>query len=363
MEIVFRADASITIGTGHVMRCLTLADALRERGAHCRFICRSHPGNLLEALRQRGHAVDALPEGKDTGPDLEGLPTHAAWLGASWEEDAQATLCAIGSGPAEWLVVDHYALDARWERAVRGACRQLLVIDDLADRLHDCDVLLDQNLGRQGSAYAGRVPEHCTVLAGAAHALLRPDFAALRSRSLARREVAELRSILISMGGVDKDNATCAVLAALRGCMLPAECRITVVMGQHSPWLQEVREQAAGLPWGVEVRVNVQDMASLMAESDLAIGAAGTTAWERCSLGLPTLTVVLAQNQLPGARALAAAGAAWLLDLDGLAAQLRDAIVRLRQPGELLALARAAAAVTDGAGTNRLLEVMSHGEY
>lgn len=360
MEIVFRADASITIGTGHVMRCLTLADALRERGARCRFVCRYHPGHLLEMLRQRGYEVVALPAGSG-GAELADGPAHAAWLGASWEEDAQATLRAIGPDTVDWLVVDHYALDARWEHTVRAACRRLWVIDDLADRPHDCEGLLDQNLGRSGIDYIDRVPAHCRVLAGAANALLRPEFAAFRQRSLARRETPELRELLISMGGVDKGNATGAVLKALAGCELPAAARITVVVGQQAPWLQQVREVAAGLPWPVDLRVNVQDMARLMSECDLAIGAAGTTAWERCSLGLPTLTMVLADNQWPGALALEAAGAAGLLKAEGLAVQLQDAISRLQRPGELLLLAKAASAVTDGAGTQRVVEVMIDG--
>ena len=208
MNIIFRTDASLDIGTGHFMRCLTLADALRERGAECRFVCREHAGNLLDVIRQRGFEAYGLPLGdavtakSDVSDNL--LPLHAAWLGADWASDAEQTLAAIGDTKFDWLIVDHYALDARWEHRLRCSCHRLMVIDDLADRVHDCDLLLDQNLGRTAADYKERVPATCTVLAGAQYALLRPEFAALRAYSLERRAHPKLKRLLITMGGVEQ---------------------------------------------------------------------------------------------------------------------------------------------------------------
>ncbi len=364
-HVVFRADASLDIGTGHVMRCLTLADALRARGATCRFVCRAHPGHLIEQIRQRGFETTALPSAstETSGPAADGtaLPAHAHWLGADWQTDAEQTRAALRDERVDWLVIDHYALDARWERSLRGACRRLMVIDDLADRPHDCDVLLDQNLGRSAADYAALVPGGCIVLVGPQYALLRPEFAALRPDSLARRESAQLRRLLITMGGVDKDNATGTVLDALRRCPLPADCRITVVMGPHAPWLEPVREQAAEMPWPTEVLVDVRDMAGLMADSDLAIGAAGTTAWERCCLGLPSISMVLASNQKAGAVALSDAGAVLLAPEGGaFATAFAKCIQEVSRTDGLAALSAAARTVTDGAGTMRLVEAITN---
>lgn len=374
MKIAFRADASLQMGSGHVMRCLTLADALKAQGADCHFISREHPGHLLEVIRQRGYKVNSLVAHvapaqaaikkivkESSSPQQE--PAHAAWLGSSWQTDAQETAAILASLQPDWLVVDHYALDQRWEDALSPHYRKLLVIDDLADRPHHCDLLLDQNLGSQPEQYAPWVPAHCQVLTGPQYALLRPEFAALRPFSLQRRQAQPaLRQLLITMGGVDQPNATGQVLQALKACALPTDCRITVVMGLTAPWLQNVRELAAQMLWPTEVVVNVNDMARRMADSDLAIGAAGSTSWERCCLGLPTLMVVLADNQRDIAIGLERAGAAIALDqhnTDNFFGELKKAITKLMSHEiSLINLIRAASNVTNGGGANLVADQM-----
>ena len=341
------------------MRSLTLANVLRERGVQCRFICREHDGNLIGQIRQQGFSVDVLPLATTDARHEDVLP-HAAWLGADWAMDAEQTLAALSGAIVDWLIVDHYALDARWEKKLRAACRHLMVIDDLADRRHDCDVLLDQNLNRQAADYIALVPHECIVLAGPKYALLRPEFAALREYSLARRTPPKFEHLLISMGGVDKHKVTGRVLDALNDCALPAACRITVVMGAQAPWIAEVRAQAARMR-STEVLVGVQNIAQLMADSDLAIGAAGTSAWERCCLGLPTLTIVLAANQSAGAQALRKSGAALLLEDRGqLAIELQTNIRALLQSEDLQRMQEACRSVTDGMGAMRAMEIIAH---
>jgi UDP-2,4-diacetamido-2,4,6-trideoxy-beta-L-altropyranose hydrolase len=158
MKIAFRTDASLKIGTGHVMRCLTLANALQATGAQCHFICCEHPGNLIAQIRQRGFAVSVLLAAtKAHITDEQAVEQHsnyAAWLGAGWATDAAQTKVGFGATAVDWLIVDHYALDARWEQALRPLYRKLMVIDDLADWPHDCDLLLDQNLGRDAGDYS-----------------------------------------------------------------------------------------------------------------------------------------------------------------------------------------------------------------
>ncbi|AHL32976.1 polysaccharide biosynthesis protein [Pseudomonas brassicacearum] len=368
MKVVFRADASQQIGTGHVMRCLTLADALNARGAECSFICRAHPGNLIEFIRSKGYPVHSLPfscpqevsllvtNKAGGGAEL----AHTAWLGTSLEHDVAECAVILGELNTDWLVVDHYALDARWEVALKRHCRKLMVIDDLADRPHQGDLLLDQTFGRNPEDYALWVPATCTLLCGSQYALLRPEFAELRPYSLARRRDAQLRHLLITMGGVDKDNATGQVLYALQSCELPANCRITVVMGATAPWLTEVRQRAEQMPWPTDVRVNVGDMAQLMADSDLAIGAAGSTSWERCCLGLPTVLIVLADNQQQVAKGLEQAGAVYVLQrTQRIAEHLPQALASLSSSTAFrTAMSQAAQRIADGNGMATVIQYL-----
>jgi len=345
------------------MRCLTLADVLCARGAECVFLCRPHAGHLLDLIVAQGHEAIALPPPYADVVAAED-PPHANWLGAGWEKDAQHSLQALAhhtvGRPVDWLVVDHYALDARWERMLRPACQHLMVIDDLADRAHDCDLLLDQSLGRTAEDYAGLLPETATTLLGPQYALLRPEFARLRAESLARRAAPRLERVLVTMGGVDKDNATALVLDALDSSVLPDNVRITVVMGGQAPWLTEARTRARRMRLATEVLVDVRDMARLMAENDLAIGAGGTTTWERCSLGLPTFTVVVAENQREVATAMAALGAMVLILLgEGLGEALARAL-REATPDKLANFSRISKDVCDGAGGTRVLNEMAH---
>ncbi len=369
MHVAFRTDASLQIGTGHVIRCLTLADALRERGATCSFVCRPHQGHLLALIAQHGHQVLALPRLQAGVQPKYGSTAHAHWLGADLVTDAQHVQqilnVHLGDQPVDWLVVDHYALDAYWEQALRPQAKRIMVIDDLADRPHACDLLLDQNLGRSAQDYEGLLKGKSTTLAGPLYALLRPEFAALRKQSLARRQRnPQLRRLLISMGGVDKDNATGRVLSALESCRLPADMSVTVVMGSHAPWLAQVQAQATQMPYLTNVLVGVANMAQLMVESDLAIGAVGGTAWERCSLGLPSLVLVLAKNQLPGALALQKAGAAMAIETQQEITDLMWQMQTTEFAKDVLdKLSKTAAAVTDGEGCQRVVKHLLEGEH
>jgi UDP-2,4-diacetamido-2,4,6-trideoxy-beta-L-altropyranose hydrolase len=368
MKIAFRADASLQIGTGHIMRCLTLAGALAARGAECVFICRPHAGNLLDLISSKGYTAHALPDcqaptGANSQPASETPLAHSHWLNATQAADAQACAEILAQLQPDWLVVDHYALDARWEQALKPHYRKLLVIDDLADRPHVCDLLLDQTFGRDAADYSTLVPSNCHLLCGSQYALLRPEFAALRPYSLQRRTQPELRELLITMGGVDKDNATGQVLQALSTCPLPVDCRITVVMGATAPWLEAVRAQAQNMPWPTRVLVGVSNMAQLMADSDMAIGAAGATSWERCCLGLPTAMMVLAENQIYAARLLEKAGAVQTLtSAPDLVAQLQAFIYQVNSDSsEMKKLIASASDITDGYGCERVTDRLISG--
>jgi len=373
--IAFRVDSSLEIGSGHVMRCLTLADALRAKGAQCHFISRAHLGNLNATILQRGYLLISLGvsglqfqkstyksptkvQYKQASEHLE--PKHTSWLGTTWQTDAQETALALSKLKPDWLVVDHYALDKRWEEALSCYCSKLLVIDDLADRPHSCNLLIDQNLGRQPQDYSGLVPKHCEVLIGPHYALLRSEFTKLRPYSLNRRKTkSALKRILITMGGVDQPNATRQVLKALKTSTLPVECNITVIMGFAAPWLKSVRESTMQMPWNTEVVVNANNMAHRMADCDLAIGAGGGTAWERCCLGLPSLMVVLADNQRTVARALHAAHAVRLIGaVSDIEPQLHLAVNEFVDFDYRARISRYASMVTDGLGVEKIIKSM-----
>jgi UDP-2,4-diacetamido-2,4,6-trideoxy-beta-L-altropyranose hydrolase len=357
MRIAFRVDASIEIGTGHVMRCLTLAEALKGLGAKCHFICREHEGHLLEVIGNRGFSANALPLGE---PGENGL-AHGRWLGCGWRTDAEQTGEFLTAIKPDWLVVDHYAIDHRWEVELQAHYRKLMVIDDLADRPHFCHLLLNQNLGFEAENYIDLVPQDCNLLIGPQYALLRPEFAALREYSLKRRQGAHsLKQLLITMGGVDRLNATGTVLKALEGCDLPSDCCIVVVMGQKSPWVTQVRKVAETMPWPTEVRVGISDMAKVIADSDLCIGAAGSTSWECCCLGLPSIIVVIARNQLIIAKALQASGAAMVFQIENiLHDQLNTGVSSMRENQTLLKMSKSASKITDGAGICSIIKKLN----
>lgn len=348
MLAVFRVDASQHIGTGHVMRCLTLAAELQRRGAEIGFVCRAMKGDLTETVRDNGLPVMVLPPGQ--GVVATGGPAHAAWLESDWQIDAGETKAALGDARPDWIVIDHYAIDARWEGALRGYCGRIMAVDDLADRHHDCDLLLDQTYNRMAEDYRGWTPPGCHILTGARYALLKPRFGELRDQVLPRRD-GPARHVMVSFGGVDAANCTLDVLKAVQASSLPAGCRITVVMTGQSLWLESVRAFAATAAMPIEVLCDVADMASLMAQADIAIGAAGATSWERCCLGLPTILVILADNQRLIAGNLAEMGAVTIVDRDSIAQCLPREVEKLMSDaGARKAMSRAAAAVTDGSG-------------
>jgi UDP-2,4-diacetamido-2,4,6-trideoxy-beta-L-altropyranose hydrolase len=356
LVVVFRVDASFEIGSGHVMRCLSLANALRQLGVGCFFICREHPGNLIEHIRQQGFEVYTLPivDGfkQDKGSVGSSIPIHSEWLGSTWQNDAVASLALLNDLKPSWVFVDHYALDERWESFVRPSCRFLGVMDDLHDRPHNCDLLVDQTLGLTSEIYSSLVPVSCETLVGAEYALLRPEFQVLRKASIARRDSSPmLKHIFVNLGGVDKNNVTCRVLEGIEQSVLPNDCKVTVVMGVTSQHVNQVKTMAGSCRMNVSVLVGANNMAELMSAADIAIGAAGSTTWERCCLGLPSIMVVLAENQRDIAKQLSNRGIADVVfnintDFENDIANALNCLT----PKKLDLLSHASRRVTDGGG-------------
>jgi UDP-2,4-diacetamido-2,4,6-trideoxy-beta-L-altropyranose hydrolase len=354
-KFAFRTDASTQIGTGHFMRCITLADELQKQGAQVCFICRNLPAHLSEMLCAKGIVLKPLR--MDARREQTDALAHSYWLGNSQAQDAQATIQALGDYFYDWLIVDHYSLDEHWEKAVRANCKKLMVIDDLADRHHDCDVLLDQNFYEDmQTRYVDKVPLHCQLLLGPSYALLRDEFRVMREKIKSRSGV--VKNILVFFGGVDKDNYTGLALQAFVG-IANDDLHLDVVIGEQHPFREQIQVTCA--IHGYVCHVQTTHMAELMAKADLAIGAGGSATWERCCLGLPTLSFCVASNQRRQIEDAAAKGLLYAPSDDGdLMGVLQRHIQALLENIPLLKhMTVTAMDVVDGRGVIRVTNVLS----
>jgi UDP-2,4-diacetamido-2,4,6-trideoxy-beta-L-altropyranose hydrolase len=360
VKVVFRVDASLQIGTGHVMRCLTLAEALKGKNVEVAFICREHKGHLIDFIENKGFNVNRLSENKSNSIETksgcskpENTLFHAHWLGATQQQDAEECEAILNKIRPDWLIIDHYAIDQTWQNLLQGSYQKLMVIDDLADRKHQCELLLDQTYGRNSDDYSSLIPKGCQTLLGSQYALLRPEFTQWREYSLKRRTTPKLKKLLITMGGVDSDNVTGQVLNALKTYDLPKELEVTVVMGATAPHIKTIKKQAEVMCYKTEVKTNVNNIAEIMANTDLAIGAAGATTWERCCLGVPSIQIVLAENQTKIAQELSAIHAIEYLK------NMKDFTVTLdRLVQDINNITLRASRITDGGGTNRVVKIL-----
>ena len=319
-KVVFRCDASPHIGGGHVMRCVTLADALRRCGWQVLFSCDEI-------------TLEAMPIISDQG----------------FEVDRSEQSCDL-------LIIDHYGLDYMYENAARSWANKIMVIDDLADRQHDCDLLLDQTYGREDDDYNELVPSGCRILTGTEYALLRSQFVTQRANSL-KYKTGKLDRILVFMSSMDEYDVTGTVLNSLKDTAY----EIDVVLGATAPHRQSVEKQVRTMK-NATLHLGISDMAGLMVQADLAIGAGGTTSWERCVLGLPSLIIEIADNQNKIVRELAQAGA--VVYLGHMADITSESIITIldnlsQKPETLRAMKKTAAALCDGQGTKRVVEVIN----
>lgn len=294
MIIVIRVDSSNIIGSGHLMRCLTLAQRYRKEGYNVAFVCRDLEGNLVGLVEKQGFPLYMLPSvlQDDT------LTGYAKWLTVTQEQDAAETVALMREiGKVDRVVVDSYAIYETWEKMVRPYANEIFVIDDLANRKHDCDILLDQNFYlNKDERYLGLVPEHCKLLLGPEYALLREEFYQAKEKMKPRD--GELHNILVFYGGADATDETSKAIDALS--MLKAngnlqDVNITVVVGGSNTKRDSIANRCKQL--GFKYLCQVKHMAELMSEADLMLGAGGTTTWERCFLSLPAIVTAVAENQ------------------------------------------------------------------
>lgn len=287
-EVYIRVDSSYRIGSGHLMRCLTLAGELQRLEASVSFICREWQGNGYSLIKNRGYPLYLLPP---VSMEPEQNDDHRTWLGVPMTQDAADTLDVMKrtSNAKPWLAVDHYSIDSTWEKQLRPSVSGIAVIDDLADRPHDCDLLLDQNYySNMNERYKGLVPDYCRTLLGPSYALLRTEF----QMTPPRRRDGSIRRVLIFYGGSDLTNETGKALQALDKFPF----HLDVVIGGSNPHYQQI-EELCSRRGSCSFYRQTDNMHGLMQAADLSIGAGGTATWERCILGLPSLVTILAQNQ------------------------------------------------------------------
>ena len=341
---MFRVDSSHSLGYGHVYRCLAVADAIKQRGGRALFICGKGKSN--EVILNHGHHLRELTSTDDASRDA----TETLELLKSW-------------GDVDWILVDHYGLDVTWESQLTSRGFKLGVIDDLADRTHECDLLLDQTLGRTYPDYRALVPARTRLLLGAKYCLLRSEFSANSDRARAKREEeVQVPHILVSMGGTDPHNVTQFVLAELAVVARNRSIKVTVLLGQGANNQHRIEDICRVSPFEARVIVGSDCVSSLMIEADIAVGAAGTSTWERCTMGLPTLMVVCADNQVDVADAMTRNGAALNMGYypDVPEGRIWESVEMLIQsPDRRRLISSRCFDVCDGRGTGRLLDELA----
>jgi len=307
MKAVIRTDSSPTIGSGHLMRCLTLADVLRRNETEVVFVCRNLPGNLSNLCRRNDFSVRLLPNHSPSDTEENSCNDYSHWLGTDWLTDATETENILHElAPIDWLIVDHYALDRRWESCLSIVVNNIMVIDDLANRPHECQLLLDQNFYKQiGKRYEHLVPSTCQQLLGPAYALLRPEF--IEARRSLRESHNRIQNILVFMGGADRDNVTAKVIKAI-AAPGRTDLSVNVIGGEANDQRENIFDFCRSHE-GFNYHERVLNMAEMMMSADLAIGGGGTSTWERCYLRLPAITIILAENQRDMTETLAEYGA------------------------------------------------------
>ena len=358
MLVYIRTDSSKHIATGHLMRCLTLAKRLREKDCDVIFICRNFEGNISRIVQENEFELILLEHNDSMAINRDHPDEYTRWLETSSIVDYKQTLAAIAQGrrKADWLIVDHYGLDSSWHTPIREVAENIMVIDDLANRPLDCNLVLDQNFHEDyETRYNWLVPNTAVQLVGPQYALLREEFYQfVKNQSRIRKEI---NNILIYYGGFDATNETMKALKAVE-LVNGRNITATVIAGKNNPQYQEICSFCIENP-NIRHIEKADNMAELMVHADLALGAGGTTTWERCALGLPALITAVADNQLPISRMVDKAGFGIYLgqSSDVTVDSIADRIKELQgNPEILIKMSEAGPKLVDGLGTDRVVE-------
>lgn len=357
MKVAFRVDSSLEIGSGHLMRCLTLARSLSEKGTGIFFICRDLDGNISRLVEDAGFNLCLLDNKKEVlCPNSIG---YEKWLGTHWSIDSHDTQEALKqTGVVDWIIVDHYALDKNWETQLREYAKGIFIIDDLANRPHDCNILLDQNFySDPDNRYIGLVYTNTKLLLGPSFALLRKEFK--MQRELLRERDGSIKNIMVFFGLNDNTNETQKTLQALLSAKTEG-IEMNIILGTNNPNKDKI-EQISNGHSNIKCLSKVTNMSELMSKADLFIGAGGTTTFERCCLGLPSLVITVAENQVKAIKDMHEAGFLHYLGYTAKVSEqhILDTINHLlNNADQLKKYSEKASSLVDGSGTEKCTDII-----
>jgi UDP-2,4-diacetamido-2,4,6-trideoxy-beta-L-altropyranose hydrolase len=359
LNVAFRVDSSTEMGIGHLMRCLTLAKAIKNKyKAGMYFFTRASQGNINHLITPAGcKLIEMSPHKRVTTTPLQ----HSQWLGASQDEDAKEFISLtnkLNITSYDLLIIDHYAIDVEWETLVAPKADKLFVIDDLGDRKHKCDYLLDQTFNCSAAKYQDLVPSQCTFMLGTRYALLRDEFQISTNDIINTRDAIMGNTILIMFGGTDPDNLS---LIALKIVTSRDDVNIiNIIMGPSALHLKSISEYCKN-DNRIRLHVSPNNIAELMLTSTLAVGAAGTTSWERCAMGLPSVVVIQADNQRQIGRELETEGVLTVLEIHEMKKGLHNAIDHWLSTGVISEFdITLCTQICDGLGSNRTIQKVFH---
>lgn len=336
-KVMFRVDASRSIGNGHLMRSMALAKGLKQCGIECLFVSQDLDGNLIKYLESNDFEVMRI-------------------------NNEKSGIKVVSQIRPKLLVIDHYKINSDAESSYRNYVKKLFVIDDLANRKHNCDILLDQNLGRKRNDYRLLVEEKTKLLIGPKFALTRDEFFRYRKISLNRRgdNFGQPLKVLVSMGGTDQGGYTSKAIEAIASSGLHSDTVVTILISSNSSNISKIRKSLKLLKYPSNLIIDPSNIAELMAYSDFSIGALGSTSWERCILGLPSISVCVAKNQKSIGESLAKAGASLVIGRKRFKEDLIEELSKIKNGESFLSKqSRFASTICDGFGVQRVIGKIS----
>lgn len=359
-NIAIRVDSSFEIGSGHVMRCLTLAEELRSKGLNIYFICRNLPGNLIDYIKKLNFKVLGLPPVHPVAK-ISPLYKHSNWLQVDWKTDVTQTIEKISEiDLINWLIIDHYAIGFEWESTIKKYVKKIFVIDDLADRAHNCDVILDPNSLYDQNRYDRLVPPECKKFIGPKYTLLRKEFE-LAKKDMKIPKRTKIQRILVSFGGNDLKNETYKTILAIKELNIPF-IQVDIIVGKNNPHKDFIKKDC--LKHHFNYYCQIKNIAQLMINADIGIGAGGSTTWEMCFLGLPSLIIITADNQKELTEKLHQAGAIRSLgrDCDVSTATIKEAIANLiNDPSLLNEMSERGLCIMSNSSTQEIINILVGG--
>ncbi|SFC24441.1 UDP-2,4-diacetamido-2,4,6-trideoxy-beta-L-altropyranose hydrolase [Pseudoalteromonas denitrificans] len=355
MKVLFRVDASKNIGTGHVMRCLTLANVLRNHGCKIEFACIQRQGDLILFIQQQGYRVAIIPY-KQNGLD-NNLTPESIYQNDIQKKDSHCFINKLSVSNKDIVVVDHYGLDHHWASEIKKTACRILVIDDLANRQHICDFLLDQNLHENPSSrYKNKVDLNCNLFLGPKYALLRPEF--YSERPLLKQVNKRIPHFLVYLGFVDPKDTTSKIIAAIES--LEFEVKVDFVLSELHPNFRELKSKALELE-NIDIHLQPADILSILKRVDFVIGAGGSATWERCCLGIPSILFALTENQKVLAEELSKLNTVlYLKEKDVVSVdKIKQAIIAMvKSEAKRLSFSERSQALVDGVGAERVAAIM-----